>query len=94
LTAFFSVGLPCHHVLEAGRFILSMSPASTAKMLFEVQGSSHNVANSPKNHGNVIGAYGLSWMKTHLEGDTRYKKFLLRPFPSINTSRSKHNLTP
>jgi hypothetical protein len=33
-------------------------------------------------------------MKTFLEGDTRYKKFLLRPFPSITTAKSKHNLTP
>jgi dienelactone hydrolase len=68
------------------------TPATTPKMLFEVQGSSHNVANSPKNHGNVIGAYGLSWFKTYLVGDTRYKKFLLRPFPSICTRKSAHNL--
>ena len=68
------------------------TPATTPKMLFEVQGSSHNVANSPKNHGNVIGAYGLSWFKTYLVGDTRYKKFLMRPFPSICTRKSAHNL--
>lgn len=67
-------------------------PATTPKMLFEVQGSSHNVANSPKNHNNIIGAYGLSWMKVFLEGDERYRKFLLRPFPSICTSKSAHNL--
>ena len=68
------------------------TPASTPKMLFEVQGSSHNVANSPKNHGNVIGAYGLSWFKVFLEGDERYRQFLMRPFPSICTQKSAHNL--
>ena len=68
------------------------TPATTPKMLFEVQGSSHNVANSPKNHNNIIGAYGLSWMKVFLEGDERYRQFLLRPFPSIATTKSAHNL--
>lgn len=68
------------------------TPASTPKMLFEVEGSSHNVANSPKNHGNIIGAYGLSWLKVYLEGDERYRPFLLRPFPSITTKKSAHNV--
>ena len=68
------------------------TPATTPKMLFEVQGSSHNVANSPKNHSNIIGAYGLSWWKVYLEGDERYKQFLTRPFPSLTTAKSAHNL--
>jgi dienelactone hydrolase len=66
------------------------TPAGTPKFLFEVQGSSHNVANSPKNHNNIIGAYGLSWFKVFLEGDERYRQFLVRPFPSIATTKTAH----
>jgi len=67
-------------------------PETTPKMLFEVQGSSHNVANDPANHDGIIGLYGLSWWKVYLEGDQRYKKFLLAPKPSIATSKFDHNL--
>ncbi|HKU40055.1 MAG TPA: hypothetical protein VJR89_17970 [Polyangiales bacterium] len=70
----------------------AQTPESTPKMLFEVQGSSHNVANSPTNHMGIIGLYGLSWWKVFLEGDERYKPFLLAPKPSITTSKFKHNL--
>ena len=41
---------------------------------------------------NIIGAYGLSWLKVYLEGDERYCQLLLRPFPSITTKKSAHNL--
>ena len=70
----------------------SQTPNTTPKMLFEVQGSSHNVANSPKTHNNIIGQYGLSWFKVFLEGDTRYMKFLTAMKPSITTAKFKHNL--
>ena len=53
-------------------------PETTPKMVFEVQGGSHNVANSPRGHGGRVGLFGLSWMKTYLVGDTRYKQFLLQ----------------
>jgi len=52
-------------------------PDSTPKMLFEVQGAPHEVANSPDRYSGEIGAYGLSWMKLFLEGDERYRQFLL-----------------
>ena len=68
------------------------TPDSTPKMLFEVSGGSHNVANAPQNHAGVIGEYGLSWWKTFLEGDERYRQFLTRDFPSIVTRTSDHNL--
>jgi len=67
-------------------------PETVPKMLFEVQGSSHNVANDPGNHDGIIGLYGLSWWKVFLEGDERYRKFLLAPKPSIATSKFAHNL--
>jgi dienelactone hydrolase len=68
------------------------TPETTPKMLFEVQGSSHNVANNPANHDWIIGKYGLSWFKVFLEGDERYRQFLIAPFPNIVTSKAKHNL--
>jgi dienelactone hydrolase len=58
-------------------------PDSTPKMLFEVNGAGHDVANSPRNSMSTIGLYGLSWFKVYLEGDMRYKQFLLLPKPSI-----------
>jgi hypothetical protein len=57
-------------------------PETVPKMLFEVQGGSHNIANSPSGHGRVIGRFGLSWMKTYLEEDPRYKQFLTKGKPS------------
>lgn len=52
-------------------------PESTPKMLFEVAGGSHSVANDPSSAGGEIGRYGLSWLKVFLEGDERYRQFLL-----------------
>ncbi|MET0341307.1 MAG: hypothetical protein ABW252_09900, partial [Polyangiales bacterium] len=60
-------------------------PASTPKLIYEVQGGSHNVANSPRGHGGVIGRFGLSWLKTYLEGDTRYKQFLTQKPSGVRT---------
>jgi dienelactone hydrolase len=68
------------------------TPDSTPKMLFEVSGSSHNVANDPANHNGIIGLYGLSWWKVFLEGDERYRKFLTAEPPSIVTQKFDHNL--
>jgi dienelactone hydrolase len=68
------------------------TPEDVPKMLFEVQGSSHNVANSPRNHEGIIGLYGLSWWKVFMEGDMRYKQFLTAPKPSITTSKFKTNV--
>ncbi|HET8939891.1 MAG TPA: hypothetical protein VFN67_40905 [Polyangiales bacterium] len=62
------------------------------KMLFEVQGSSHNVANDPANHDGIIGKYGLSWWKVYMEGDMRYKKFLTAGKPDITTMKFKTNV--
>jgi dienelactone hydrolase len=62
------------------------------KMLFEVQGSSHNVANDPANHEGIIGKYGLSWWKVYMEGDMRYKKFLTAAPPDIVTQKFATNV--
>jgi dienelactone hydrolase len=62
------------------------TPDSTPKMIFEVSGAGHDVANSPMNSQGIIGMYGLSWFKVFLEGDDRYKQFLLLPKPSITAT--------
>lgn len=68
------------------------TPDSVSKMLFEVEGAGHDVANSPKNQMGIIGLYGLSWFKVFLEGDMRFKQFLTAPKPSITTSKYKTNV--
>jgi dienelactone hydrolase len=65
-------------------------PESTPKMVWEVAGAGHDVANSPSNSGGAIGRYGLSWQKVFLEGDVRYRKFLLEMAP--NASYFKTNV--
>ena len=69
----------------------SQTADPTPKMLFEVNGAGHDVANSPQNSKGLIGLYGLSWWKVYLEGDQRYKQFLLLPKPSI-TAKFMTNL--
>jgi dienelactone hydrolase len=68
------------------------TPASTPKMLFEVQGAPHEVANDPANSSGIIGLYGLSWFKVFLEGDGRYKQFLTAGKPSIATDKFATNV--
>lgn len=60
---------------QASGFYRSI-PESTPKLIFEVQGGSHGYANNPSGHGSKVGLFGLSWLKTYLVGDERYKKFL------------------
>jgi dienelactone hydrolase len=54
-------------------------PESTPKMLFEIAGGGHDIANNPISAGGEVGLYGLSWLKVFLEGDERYRQFLLEP---------------
>jgi hypothetical protein len=61
----------------------SQTADSVDKMLFEVNGAGHDVANNPANSMGLVGLYGLSWWKVYLEGDERYRQFLLLPKPSI-----------
>jgi len=61
-------------------------PDTVPKMLFEVAGAGHDVANDPANSGGIIGLYGLSWFKVFLEGDERYRQFLTAPAPDITST--------
>lgn len=53
------------------------TPATTPKLLFEVEDGVHDVANSPTGGNGDVGRFGLAWLKVFLEGDERYRKFLL-----------------
>jgi dienelactone hydrolase len=68
------------------------TPDTVPKMLFEVAGAGHDVANDPANSGGIIGLFGLSWFKVYLEGDERYKQFLTAGFPDICTQTCVTNL--
>ena len=52
-------------------------PDGTPKLLFEVAGGPHDIANNPSSADGEIGRYGLSWLKVFLGGDERYRPFLL-----------------
>lgn len=55
-------------------------PDTTPKMLWERSNADH-FANDPDNNMGAQGRYGLSWLKVFLEGDQRYKQFLLEMPP-------------
>lgn len=62
---------------DHGRRHYNSTPESTEKLLFEVRGGGHRVANSPSGGDGDVGRFALSWLKVFLEGDERYRPFLL-----------------
>jgi dienelactone hydrolase len=56
--------------------IFASLPATTPKMLFEVEGGPHEIGNDPTNADGEVGRYGLSWLEVFLVGDDRYRQFL------------------
>ena len=66
-------------------------PIQTPKLLYEVTLGSHWVGNHPENADGNIGQVGLSWLKVHLEGDTRYVKILLNRPKNANEYRTHLN---
>jgi predicted dienelactone hydrolase len=63
-------------------------PASTPKLLYETNGGGHWDFNTPKNLNYATGSYGLAFQKTFLEGDERYRKFLLVKGPNASDWQS------
>jgi len=63
-------------------------PETTDKMLFEMAGGDHYVANTPTGNGGAFGRYGLSWYKVFLEGDERYRPFLMMDGPNASDFRT------
>jgi hypothetical protein len=63
-------------------------PEATPKMIYEVAAGDHNIGNNPANNSGAIGRYGLAWQKVFLEGDKRYRKFLLEEGPGASDFRT------
>ncbi len=57
----------------------ALTPASTDKMLFEVAGGDHRVANDPANVQEEMGKYGLAWLRYYLLEDSCHCPLVLQP---------------
>jgi dienelactone hydrolase len=68
--------------------IYTQIPDSVPKMLYEIAGLGHDAGNNPANNSKNVGLYGLSWQKVFLEGDQRYKQFLLVKGPNASDFRT------
>lgn len=53
------------------------TPQTTNKLLFEIAGAGHSVANSPTGGQDQVGQIALSWLKHYLIGDPCYCPLLL-----------------
>jgi dienelactone hydrolase len=56
-------------------------PESTPKLLYVMAGAGHFAWGTPHTNNEAAGRYVLAWEKVFLEGDQRYKRFLLRRGP-------------
>ena len=54
-------------------------PAATDKAFFEMNNGRHTCANGGNAYDELLGKYGVSWMKLHLDEDQRYEQFLCGP---------------
>lgn len=51
-------------------------PAGTQKAFVELEDADHFIANSTATTmHSVIGRYGIAWLKLHMDGDERYRRF-------------------
>jgi len=51
-------------------------PSSTDKAFLEINGGSHYCANSGNSDEDILGKYGVAWMKRFVDLDRRYDQFL------------------
>lgn len=63
-------------------------PDTTPKFLYEMTGVTHYEFGTPTTHNNALGRYALAFQKTFLDGDERYRKFLLAPGPDATDWQS------
>ncbi|MEX1034007.1 MAG: hypothetical protein WDZ30_11650 [Cellvibrionaceae bacterium] len=54
-------------------------PSSTDKAFLEVNNGSHSCANSGNSNSDILGKYGVAWMKRFIDLDRRYDPFLCGP---------------
>ena len=60
------------------------TPHNTPKLLFEVRGAGHWIANDPQGANGAVGRFGLCWLKVFLDDDPRYRQFLLVKPPTAS----------
>jgi dienelactone hydrolase len=65
-------------------------PNSTPKAFLEIYGGSHFCANSGYPNEDLLGMYGISWMKRFIDFDTRYSQFLCGPNHEANGNISEY----
>jgi dienelactone hydrolase len=51
-------------------------PSSTNKAFLEINNGQHSCANSGNSNEDLLGKYGVAWMKRFMDDDTRYSTFL------------------
>lgn len=70
-------------------------PTTTDKAFLEIAGGDHYCANSGNPDEDILGKYGVAWMKRFIDLDTRYDQFLCGPDhvadPSISEYRDTCN---
>ncbi|MEH6565821.1 MAG: dienelactone hydrolase family protein [Halopseudomonas sp.] len=54
-------------------------PSDIDKAFVEINNGSHYCGNGGGAYDDVLGRFGVSWMKVHLDEDTRYQQFLCGP---------------
>ncbi len=68
-------------------------PGSTPKAFLEIGRGSHYCANSGNADANILGKYGVAWMKRFIDRDTRYSQFLCGPNHTSARSISQYRQT-
>jgi hypothetical protein len=63
-------------------------PNTTPKLLYVMTFEGHFSWGTPTTNSGASGRYVMAWEKLFLEGDTRYKKFLLERGPLASTFQS------
>jgi dienelactone hydrolase len=77
---------------HASRFYNSI-PNTTGKALLEINNGSHFCANDGGSNAELLGKYGVSWMKRFIDNDTRYNPFLCGPNHAANNAISEYRDT-
>ncbi len=68
-------------------------PSSTDKAFLEISGGSHYCANSGNADEDILGKYGVAWMKRFMDFDRRYDQFLCGPNHEGDRSISEYRET-
>lgn len=80
-TAIFSGSLDTTYLGGLGQSegVYAAIPSSVSKLHYKVATAGHMVWGGPTTAGVNVGAIGLAFQKTYLDGDTRWKAYITRP---------------